>query len=562
MKLSIIIPLYNQEELIVKCLDSIPFKEDIEIIVIDDFSTDNSLKVVEEYCGSSSKKITILANEKNCGVSYSRNRGIEASAASYVMFLDSDDYLITDEFIKFLDKIDESFDMIYYNLEINNGNLIKVNENTRETYCGTTKCIKKDFIEESRFPVGIDMAEDKMFNDELLKRKPKELFTDITACHYNHPRIGSLFWTGTQGETKEDAQLIMWFHDIAKVGGIETWVYAFCKEFCNSYDILVLYDNADMSQLLRLSKYVNIEKYNKSKRYVCDMCILGNNWGDRPASIIANRYIDTVHADYKAVNYKYKDWNLVSDVVCVSDIAKESFDKLNPGKRSSTIENFLPKKENPKKVLHLVSCTRLTYEKGYKRMIILANMLKEAGIKFDWKIFTDNKVAKINMPEIIYMPPSLDLVDYIADADYGVQLSDSEGYCYFVHECLQQEVPVLITDLPSLKSYVSDGNNGYVFDFDMSNVDINKIHNEIPTNFKKDYTGRSSIEKWQNLLGKSIKKTVIKDTLLIQILNGYYDVELGRNVKKGELLKCTKERGSLIVGTKLSNGAAIAKIAE
>ena len=70
-------PLYNQERLFKIGLDSIPPREDIEIIIIDDGSTDDSLEEVRNYQLTSPKNITVLRNEKNMGVAYTVNKGID-----------------------------------------------------------------------------------------------------------------------------------------------------------------------------------------------------------------------------------------------------------------------------------------------------------------------------------------------------------------------------------------------------------------------------------------------------------------------------------------------------
>jgi len=94
---SIIIPVYNVENFIVRCLNSIVKQKNvvIEILLIDDCSTDNSVKVIKEYVSNlkSNIDINILVNESNKGVSYTRNKGINAAKGKCVYFLDGDDEL-------------------------------------------------------------------------------------------------------------------------------------------------------------------------------------------------------------------------------------------------------------------------------------------------------------------------------------------------------------------------------------------------------------------------------------------------------------------------------------
>ena len=90
-KISVIIPVYNMEKYLNECLDSVINQtlKDIEIICINDGSTDNSLKILKEY-EKKDKRIKILT-QKNSGVAIARNRGIDFSKGEFIGFLDSDD---------------------------------------------------------------------------------------------------------------------------------------------------------------------------------------------------------------------------------------------------------------------------------------------------------------------------------------------------------------------------------------------------------------------------------------------------------------------------------------
>lgn len=99
-KISIIIPVYNSENFLDKCLNSIinqTFK-DIEIICIDDGSTDKSLKILNNFAGKDNR-ITII-NQKNSGPSAARNKGLEIAKGEYVGFVDSDDWVDLDFYEK------------------------------------------------------------------------------------------------------------------------------------------------------------------------------------------------------------------------------------------------------------------------------------------------------------------------------------------------------------------------------------------------------------------------------------------------------------------------------
>ncbi len=93
-KVSVIVPVYNSEQELRDCLDSLveQTEKDIEIIVIDDASTDNSPEIEAEY-QKKYPNVKVYRNERNLGQSETRNRGIELAEGDYIAFLDSDDYV-------------------------------------------------------------------------------------------------------------------------------------------------------------------------------------------------------------------------------------------------------------------------------------------------------------------------------------------------------------------------------------------------------------------------------------------------------------------------------------
>ena len=118
-KVSVIIPVYNSEKYISECLDSVlnqTFK-DIEIICIDDGSTDKSFDILNRY-NIKEKRITLLT-QKNLGQSVARNKALEIAKGEYIYFLDSDDYIepnLIEECIKKLDETQEG--LICFNTEV------------------------------------------------------------------------------------------------------------------------------------------------------------------------------------------------------------------------------------------------------------------------------------------------------------------------------------------------------------------------------------------------------------------------------------------------------------
>ena len=91
--ISVIIPVYNVEEYLHECVDSVINQtyKNLQIILVDDGSTDSSGKICDEYA-ENDKRITVV-HQKNGGLSVARNTGLSNAHGDYVYFLDSDDYI-------------------------------------------------------------------------------------------------------------------------------------------------------------------------------------------------------------------------------------------------------------------------------------------------------------------------------------------------------------------------------------------------------------------------------------------------------------------------------------
>ena len=104
--ISIIIPVYNVEKSLIRCLDSIynqEFKGRIEVIAVDDFSTDNSLKILNEY-KVKLPELIILRHDSNKRLAKARSTGLKVAKGNYVLHVDSDDMLLPDTIQKLYDK--------------------------------------------------------------------------------------------------------------------------------------------------------------------------------------------------------------------------------------------------------------------------------------------------------------------------------------------------------------------------------------------------------------------------------------------------------------------------
>lgn len=141
MKISVIIPVYNSSTYLRKCLDSVVNQtlKDIEIIVINDGSTDDSKNIIEEY--SCKYKNIIFIDQENKGIGKTRNIGIKKATGEYITFVDSDDYIkenMLEEYYKYAKK--HNFDLVIgsYIKKINNKEIIFENNKFKTGNVKTT----------------------------------------------------------------------------------------------------------------------------------------------------------------------------------------------------------------------------------------------------------------------------------------------------------------------------------------------------------------------------------------------------------------------------------------
>lgn len=190
IKLSIIVPIYNGEEFIQQALDSIPVREDIEVICINDGSTDNTLNLLKNY---KRLPIIIYTYDKNMGIGFATNIGIKASKGEYITGLDIDDCFITDKFNDCLNLINLKADIYSFPYLRKDGRMWPV----RATVGLPSKWIKKSFIGDIKWRTDIRHAVDYHFLTELRNKNPNEVFLDKFYYKYNYPREGSMDWKRT-----------------------------------------------------------------------------------------------------------------------------------------------------------------------------------------------------------------------------------------------------------------------------------------------------------------------------------------------------------------------------
>lgn len=212
MKVSIIIPVYNAETYLEQCLNSLLNQtyNDIEIILVNDGSTDDSNEICKKYVQKDSR--VKLYFQENSGVSFARNTGISKSIGDYILFVDSDDWVDKDYVGLMIEKLNKYDSVIcgyteeYVNKEICHkmtenaiveDSTITIKKVIDNMYGGYiyNKAFKKEIISKHniRFHNDIHMCEDMLFVIEYLK-KCNNIYV-LDKCLYNYRmRKSSAVW--------------------------------------------------------------------------------------------------------------------------------------------------------------------------------------------------------------------------------------------------------------------------------------------------------------------------------------------------------------------------------
>lgn len=207
---SIIVPVYNVEKEIRKCLDSIKNQTygNFEVLCVDDCGKDSSMDIVREYA-QKDNRFKILTHEHNRGVSAARNTGLDNASGEYTMFVDSDDWLETNALEIIKDNFDKSkSEVIVFNIyncypdgkkEINDTTNFKktqalLTENNLNTFIGVVwnRAYKTSLINDNhiRFPEGM-IIEDSDFTFKISMHLKSVFIIEDVLYNYLRNREGS-----------------------------------------------------------------------------------------------------------------------------------------------------------------------------------------------------------------------------------------------------------------------------------------------------------------------------------------------------------------------------------
>ncbi len=200
--ISVIIPVYNNENYLDKCIESVVNQtyKNLEIILVDDGSTDNSPKLCDEWAKNDSR-IKVI-HKDNTGVSDSRNIALDIVKGDYITFVDSDDYVDNDYIESMLKAAEETESDIavsgfYFDFtdgtseELNSDYCIFNKNDLLKSYLmdlirpeACAKLIKRSIIADIRFEINVHYAEDFLFNYNILKNASRLVNIGEPKYHY------------------------------------------------------------------------------------------------------------------------------------------------------------------------------------------------------------------------------------------------------------------------------------------------------------------------------------------------------------------------------------------
>ncbi len=195
IKLSVCIPVWNQQELVLRALDHIPRRDDIEVLVRDDGSTDRTLSNLLNYKARHPElKMSVYRNTENKGMYYTLNRLLEDAKGEYFHCHNSDDCVDTEVYNRLIDCL-QGTDVLGFDLCINDGTVWKLTPETNRIHCAQAiRFIRKGFVDQYgiTYREELNAASDYYYNEEMLNHNPIIVYSGEVCYLYNFPREGSL----------------------------------------------------------------------------------------------------------------------------------------------------------------------------------------------------------------------------------------------------------------------------------------------------------------------------------------------------------------------------------
>lgn len=359
VRISVIIPVYNVEDYLTDSLDSILNQtfEDLEILCIDDGSTDSSPDILEEY-SIKDKRIRIFT-QKNQGPAKARNLGLDNATGDFIYFMDSDDILkesalerlynlahekeldlVVFKMINFNDETGERFTTKYYEMKflkkavgdnVFSHRDLKSEEIFRVTVSPPSKLFKKSLIEDIRFPCGL-YFEDNPFFVEAFLRAERVCFCD-EYLYERRIRKGSITSTTSNRDFMDYLEISQMLIDITKRYGLYEQYRKglYLKTIDNIY---LWYTRTD--EQYRQEFFERIKEYFSSKRDEYDNDVEFTQGPEKLKRIFYNALECNTYKEYESSIEQFKSQDRQKNKSKTSSKENENstnFKSRNPLKR-------------------------------------------------------------------------------------------------------------------------------------------------------------------------------------------------------------------------------------
>ena len=254
-KISVIVPVYNVEAYLGRCVDSILGQTftDFELILVDDGSKDTSSAICDEYA-KKDERITVIHKE-NAGVSAARNTGLDVACGEYIMFVDSDDYIHTKMFEKMLLYMQNGVDLVISSIQMVTKYAKTEHFLTSKEYISSEllcdysaekiprmcvcapwcKLYQKHLIENNRirFDTSMSLGEDTCFNMEYLKVCNRIATTEDILYYYMRDNEESLFTKFQKNSYEQQYKVYLRTLETLRAVGAEQAVSHLTKVYVN-----------------------------------------------------------------------------------------------------------------------------------------------------------------------------------------------------------------------------------------------------------------------------------------------------------------------------------------
>lgn len=321
-KISVIIPVYNVEKYLKKCVESVLKQTiaDLEIILVDDGSTDRSGRICDEYAERDSR--IVVVHKKNGGLSSARNIGIEIAKSQYIGFVDSDDYIEEDMYeVLYRNIMENDADLAMCDLyHCYEGKKIKINpikekfildseqaikmvmEAKKTSVTAVNKLYKKELFDEIRYPEG-KLSEDAFVIIDILMRAKKIVFTSEQKYFYVH-RKGSIT---TSGFKKKDLNVLEAYLknyklikenypdiiDVAKMRYMWAHFYVLDKMMLSANGVDKEIENKIISGLKKNYKFIIKDpRFNKSRKIAMTLLMINRKLYKMCVVMNKKEYVD------------------------------------------------------------------------------------------------------------------------------------------------------------------------------------------------------------------------------------------------------------------------------